>query len=110
MSRWVAFLFALLLPTWTARAQQAPDHIVVVMMENHSYSEIIGNADAPYINDVLAGTGALLTNSHAVEHPSQPNYLDLFSGSNQGVIGDSTSFFAPFFTANLGAELLAKGL
>jgi hypothetical protein len=27
---------------------------------------------------------ANFTNSHAVDHPSQPNYLALFSGSTQG--------------------------
>lgn len=71
-----------------AKSIPRPDHVVVVMEENHSYSEIIGNADAPYINS-LAQSGALFTNSFGVEHPSQPNYLDLFSGSNQGVTDDS---------------------
>ncbi|MGH6890375.1 MAG: alkaline phosphatase family protein [Rhizomicrobium sp.] len=65
-----------------------PDHVIVVMEENHSYSDIIGNTDAPYINS-LAQSGALFTNSFAISHPSQPNYLDLFSGSNQGVTDDS---------------------
>jgi hypothetical protein len=88
----------------------APSHVVIVIMENHAYGEIIGSADAPYLNNTLAANGAVLTNSHAVEHPSQPNYLDLFSGLNQGVIGDSTPATLPFSTPNLGAELLAKGL
>ena len=60
-----------------------PDHVVIVIEENHSYSEIIGSPAAPYINS-LAQQGALITNSLAVMHPSEPNYLDLFSGSNQG--------------------------
>ena len=40
-------------------------------------------------------------------HPSEPNYLDLFSGSNQGVTDDSVphSFSAP----NLASELLSAG-
>ena len=58
-----------------------PDHVVVVIEENHSYSQIIGSPSAPYINQ-LAQAGASFTNSHGIEHPSQPNYLDLFSGSN----------------------------
>lgn len=78
---------------WAASPLEAkgipkPDHLVVVMEENHSYSEIIGNSNAPYINS-LAQSGALFTNSFAITHPSQPNYLDLFSGSNQGVTDDS---------------------
>src|SRR5690348_10033672 len=62
----------------------APDHIVVVVEENHDYDAIIGNPDAPYINS-LAQNGALFTNYSAVANPSQPNYLALFSGSTQGV-------------------------
>ena len=30
------------------------DHIFVVIMENHGYSEIIGSPDAPFINDLAA--------------------------------------------------------
>ena len=52
----------------------AYDHIVVVMMENHDYSEIIGNTQAPYINGLAAG-GALLSNYTAITHPSEPNFL-----------------------------------
>jgi hypothetical protein len=83
-----------------------PAHVVIVIEENHDYSQIIGSAHAPYINS-LAQQGALMTASSAVEHPSQPNYLDLFSGSNQGVYDDSRPSGLPFTTPNLGAELLA---
>jgi uncharacterized membrane protein len=83
-----------------------PDHIVIVMEENHSFSSIIGSSSAPFINS-LAQQGALFTQSFAVEHPSQPNYLDLFSGSNQGVIDDSCPH--TFSTENLASELAAAG-
>ena len=83
-----------------------PDHVVIVMEENHDYSQVLGSANAPYIN-ALAQEGALMTNSTAIEHPSQPNYLDLFSGSNQGVTDDNRPAGLPFSTPNLGAELLA---
>lgn len=83
-----------------------PDHIVIVMEENHSYSDIIGSPDAPYIN-ALAAQGALFTDSHAIEHPSQPNYLDLFSGSNQGVTSDSCP--QSFSDDNEGNQLIAAG-
>jgi hypothetical protein len=65
----------------------AYDHIVVVVEENHSYDEIIGNSQAPYINS-LARSGALLTNYHAVAHPSEPNYFALYAGSTFGVADD----------------------
>ncbi len=84
-----------------------PDHVVIVMEENHGYSEIIGSSNAPYINS-LAQSGALFTNSYAIEHPSEPNYLDLFSGSNQGVHDDSCPH--SFAVDNEGSELIALGM
>jgi phosphatidylinositol-3-phosphatase len=83
-----------------------PAHVVVVMEENHSYSEIIGNSQAPYIN-TLASEGALFTSSYAVAHPSEPNYLAIFSGSTHGVTSDACPL--TFNTANLGYELIASG-
>jgi hypothetical protein len=62
-------------------------HIVVVVEENHSFSEIVGNLQAPYINS-LASAGVLLTNYHAVSHPSEPNYFALYAGSTFGVQDD----------------------
>ncbi|MBA3273720.1 MAG: hypothetical protein H0T11_07590 [Chthoniobacterales bacterium] len=90
-------------------AQLAPDHVVIVVLENRSFDQIIGSPEAPYINNVLVPEGALLTNSHALEHPSQPNYLDLFSGSNQGVTTNTRPLNTPFSTPNLGAKLVAAG-
>lgn len=101
--------FALAAPTFSA-AQAHPEslplpaHVVVVMEENHSYSQIIGSPDAPYINS-LAAEGASFTNAHAITHPSEPNYLALFSGSTQGVTSDSCPH--SFSVANLASELIA---
>ncbi|HWG64890.1 MAG TPA: alkaline phosphatase family protein [Streptosporangiaceae bacterium] len=76
-------------------------------MENHSYGEVIGSPQAPYINS-LARQGALFTDSHAITHPSEPNYLALFSGGTQGVSDDSCPH--TFGSANLGSELIAAQL
>jgi hypothetical protein len=54
-----------------------PDHTVVVVMENHAYSQVIGSSSAPYINNTLKAGGANLTQSFAITHPSQPNYYAL---------------------------------
>lgn len=95
-----------------ARAAEFPaalpkvDNVVVIIMENRDYDLVIGSPDAPYINKTLIPASGLLTNSHGVGHPSQPNYLALFSGSTQGVIDDSCPH--TFSAINLGAELLAK--
>jgi acid phosphatase len=83
-----------------------PAHVVVVIEENHSFDEIIGSPAAPYLNS-LARQGALLTDASAVSHPSQPNYLALFSGSDQGVTDDSC--VGGFAGANLASELAAAG-
>ena len=60
------------------------DHVVVVVLENHSFDQIIDPNRAPFIYRLATG-GALFVNAFAVSHPSQPNYFALFSGSTQGV-------------------------
>ncbi|HVU20687.1 MAG TPA: alkaline phosphatase family protein [Rhizomicrobium sp.] len=89
-----------------ARKLPKPAHVIIVMEENHGYSEIIGNAGAPYINS-LAQSGALFTHSYAVTHPSQPNYLELFSGSTQGVHDDSCPH--SFAVDSEASQLIAAG-
>lgn len=84
-----------------------PDHIVIVIEENHGYSQILDSPDAPYINRLVA-QGALFTKSFGITHPSQPNYLALFSGSTQGITDNSCPH--TFTTPNLGHSLLAAGL
>lgn len=82
-------------------------YVTVVVMENRNYDSIVGNSQARYINDTLIPQGALLRNSHAVSHPSEPNYLALFSGSTQGV--DSDACPLKFSSANLASNLAAAG-
>jgi phosphatidylinositol-3-phosphatase len=83
-----------------------PKHIVIVMEENHSDEEIMGNSKAPYMNK-LAKMGMNFTNMHAITHPSQPNYIALFSGSTQGVTSDSCPHY--FNAPNMAEELSKAG-
>jgi phosphatidylinositol-3-phosphatase len=83
-----------------------PAHTVVVVMENHAYEQIIGDPAAPFIN-TLARRGALFTRSYAITHPSEPNYLALFSGSTQGIADDGCPY--RFTAPNLAADLLEAG-
>lgn len=83
-----------------------PRHIVVVMFENHAYSSIIGSTQATFING-LVRKGALFTASYGVTHPSEPNYLALFSGSTHGVTSDQCP--TSLHSANLAADLIAAG-
>ncbi len=82
------------------------EHVVVVVEENHAFGEVIGSSQAPFI-DQLASTGAVLTQSYAVAHPSEPNYLALFSGSTQGVSDDSCPH--RFTAANLATAVIGAG-
>jgi hypothetical protein len=93
-------------PTGAASALPRPAHVVVVVLENHAVDSIIGSGQAPYLN-LLATSGASFTQSYAITHPSQPNYLALFSGSTQGVDGDSCPL--TFSGPNLATALTAAG-
>jgi hypothetical protein len=84
----------------------APAHIVVVIDENQSYQNVIGSPDAPFVNSLTA-QGTLFTNYFAIGHPSQPNYLAMYSGSTQGVTDDNTYYFPT--TPSLGGELQQAG-
>ncbi|MCZ8515210.1 acid phosphatase [Paenibacillus filicis] len=83
------------------------DHIVVVIEENHSYNQIVGNTQAPFLQSLI-GRGALFTNAHGIGNPSQPNYFALFSGSTQNVKDDSCK--GPFSADNLATELMKANL
>jgi hypothetical protein len=65
------------------------DHVFVIMMENHGYSQVINNPNLPYINQ-LASIANSATNYFAVAHPSLTNYLEVVGGSNFGVLNDSS--------------------
>lgn len=83
--------------TTTAFAQQGPvpkgipqlDHVFVIMMENHGYTEIIGNPNAAFTNSYAASAN-LATNYFAVAHPSLTNYLEVVGGSNFGILDDNS--------------------
>lgn len=64
--------------------------VIVVMLENAEYGEVIGSSSAPYVNS-LARRYGLMTQSYAIRHPSLPNYLALTSGSTQRIDSDCTS-------------------
>ncbi|MEO7393736.1 MAG: alkaline phosphatase family protein [Chitinophagaceae bacterium] len=83
------------------------DHVLILILENKPSERIIGSANAPFINSLVPNS-ANFTESYAIEHPSQPNYLDLYSGSNQGVTDNNTPP-AFFTTPNLGSQLITTG-
>ena len=91
---------AFILPC-AAAERWSPAHVVIVILENKSFREIIGDRELPYLN-ALAQQGALMTRAYFAQipygivpagysarlpaRPSQPNYLYLFSGHHQGML------------------------
>jgi hypothetical protein len=63
------------------------DHVFLIIMENQTNTDILGNPNAPFINEyAMAANHA--SNYFAVGHPSAPNYLEIVGGSNFGVPND----------------------
>jgi phosphatidylinositol-3-phosphatase len=85
------------------------DHVFVIMMENHGYSQIVDNPNTPFINQFAVSANAA-TNYFAVAHPSLTNYLEVVGGSNFGVQSDnypdwhSTSCMPNLATATVATD------
>lgn len=80
------------------------DHVFLIMMENQTNTDILGNANAPFIN-AYANVANQATNYFAVGHPSAPNYLEIVGGSNFGLKND----FWPVWPNGLGCVDNAPG-
>jgi hypothetical protein len=109
MRQLLTLLLALTLaPAAYAERLPRPDHVLVVIEENRGYSQIMNMEHLDSYINALARRGMLFTQSYGVTHPSQPNYLALFSGSTQGVTSDACPY--TFNNDNLATALLDKGL
>lgn len=111
MALGMAVLTALLAPAMGVAGAGQPrvGHVVLVIEENHGFSQIIGSKDCPYLNTLARG-GKLLTHSYAVAHPSEPNYLALFGGDTFGVKDDvCPPQGAPYGAPNLASALAKVG-
>jgi acid phosphatase len=83
-----------------------PAHVMLVIFENKDASAVNGSPKAPYLNS-LAASGARFTDAHGERHPSQPNYLALFSGSTHGVTSDKCPLL--FTGDNMASQLASVG-
>lgn len=94
-------------PSWS--------NVYLLMLENRNPEEIVGAADAPFINELIA-RGAVATNVWAVASASQPNYLALTSGSTHFVTSNDVvdiaapSIFDQLDTAGLGWRVFAESV
>jgi len=78
-------------------------HVFVIVMENRSPAQALRTR---YVSS-LAQQYAVLTNYHAVAHPSLPNYLALTSGNTWGIRDDG---FHRLPSGGLGAQLTKSGI
>ena len=102
----LALSLALAAPRPGSAAVPHHDHIAVVIMENKSYAQAFAQ---PYTASLAAG-GARFTNSVAITHPSQPNYLALWFGHTLGYTTDACPLTSPQSFENLGHACEAAGL
>ncbi len=65
--------------------------VFVILMENHNWADIKGNASAPYLNNTLLPISSYAQQYYNPprQHPSEPNYLWLEAGTNFGITNDS---------------------
>jgi phosphatidylinositol-3-phosphatase len=75
------------LPLAATRPFPRPSRIALLILENRSYGQVIGNPSAPYLNS-LARSGALATHYYAITHPSLPNYVAMTTGGHAEVSSD----------------------
>jgi phosphatidylinositol-3-phosphatase len=85
----------------------ALDHIFVIMLENHSQSSVIGDANAPYLTS-LADKYSVADRYYGVTHPSMPNYLAFLGGDNFGLQDDNDQNVVNLDRPNLVDELEAR--
>jgi phosphatidylinositol-3-phosphatase len=78
--------------------------VIWIVMENRSYSEVIGSSSAPYINKLARGCG-LAANFSAESHPSLPNYIAMTSGSTQGISDDGAPSEHPLSVPSIFSQL-----
>lgn len=77
-------------------------------MGNHSYDQVVGNPNEPYLNGLISsGKVNLATNYFAVGHPSLTNYLEIVGGSNFGIRSDNLpNWGSASCTPNLASGLV----
>jgi hypothetical protein len=122
---WCVLLGAAAVPNDAAIPRYS--HIFLIIEENRS-AKIIGGPDAPQLTELSKAYG-YASNSYAVTHPSEPNYVALVSGATYGILDDDAYYckhgskqpycklsWLPFYAnhtideANIGTQLVGAGL
>src|SRR5438876_6271403 len=106
----VLSILGLLICTLQARGQTLPKfgHVVIVPLENHSYSQVVGSSSMPYLNSLISKYG-LATNYTANTHPSIGNYFMLTTGQILTNDDGQTPSSFPVSADNIAHELEVAG-
>ena len=113
--RWMIFLGLVWLAPVRGEAFAAEtafphyDHVVLIVEENHGFSQIIGNPAAPNINQ-LANTFGLATSFFAEADPSAPNYVAMLGGNFFGIADNDAYYLHTLDKPSLMSQLEAAGL
>jgi phosphatidylinositol-3-phosphatase len=81
-------------------------HVVLVMEENSSYSDVVDNSQWPNLNSLI-NAGALPTNYFADTHPSIGNYFMLTTGQ---ILTNDDSSTQVWNVDNIARRMLASGV
>jgi phosphatidylinositol-3-phosphatase len=107
-----AAVACLVLPAFAVSAGNLPliQTVFLILMENKAWSQIKGNASAPYLNNSLLPMASYCEGYYNVPelHPSLPNYLWLEAGTNFGILDNDDPAFNHQGTANHLVTLLSN--
>lgn len=92
-------------PVQDPPGQPSFSHVLIVVEENHGYSDVIGSSSMPYFNTLVSQYG-LATQYFANAHPSLPNYLMLTTGEMEST---SDTFTGVITDDNVVRELVKAG-
>jgi hypothetical protein len=90
-------------PCRSAAQPASYQHVIWIMLENKTYSDIIGNPAAHYLNSLASKCA--VAHVQAATHPSMPNYIALTSGSTQGIHDDKNPSAHPLNVPNIFSQL-----
>jgi len=92
-------------PAGTSTSSSQFGHVVLIVEENHNYSDVVGSSSMPYLNSLITKYG-LATQYYANTHPSIGNYFMLTAGQT---ITTDDGFTGTVNEDNIVRELLAAG-
>ncbi len=80
-------------------------HVVLVVLENQNYADVVGSTNAPYLNSLMA-QGTLATNYYANTHPSIGNYFMVTAGN---MVTDDDEYAGTVSPPEIVSALTAAG-